>query len=95
MNSERYPASACQHPQYLRCLCCGVCCSLRALVLCRFLSARLDDAKADLWSAGAVLYELMTAKHPYGGTNQVGIYPHLCTGGALDASISSRSPCGC
>ncbi|CAN0458046.1 unnamed protein product [Hapterophycus canaliculatus] len=30
-----------------------------------------DDAKADLWSAGAVLYELVTAKHPFGGTNQV------------------------
>ena len=30
-----------------------------------------DDAKADLWSAGAVLYELLTAKHPFGGANQV------------------------
>lgn len=30
-----------------------------------------DDAKADLWSTGAVLYELVTAKHPFGGANQV------------------------
>ncbi|CAM9292000.1 unnamed protein product [Scytosiphon promiscuus] len=35
------------------------------------LSNRAYDAKADLWSAGAVLYELVTAKHPFGGTNQV------------------------
>lgn len=30
-----------------------------------------DDYKADLWSAGAVLYELVAAKHPFGGANQV------------------------
>lgn len=36
--------------------------------------AILDDDKADLWSAGAVLYELVTAKHPFGGTNQVATF---------------------
>ncbi|CAM9262972.1 unnamed protein product, partial [Ectocarpus sp. 6 AP-2014] len=35
------------------------------------LSNRAYDAKADLWSAGVVLYELMTAKHPFAGTNQM------------------------
>ena len=53
---------------------------VRNLMLPRFLlstaappfsSLLADDAKADLWSTGAVLYELVTAKHPFGGANQV------------------------
>ena len=60
------------HLPHPRCLiCCGTSCSLHMLV---FVGALSDDAKADLWSAGAVLYELMTAKHPYGGANQVGAF---------------------
>ncbi|CAM9680797.1 unnamed protein product, partial [Laminaria digitata] len=41
------------------------------------LGNRAYDAKADLWSAGAVLYELVTAKHPFGGANQTELIDNI------------------
>jgi serine/threonine protein kinase len=35
------------------------------------LSARRYDAKADLWSVGAILFELLSGVPPYGGANHV------------------------
>ncbi|CAM9985520.1 unnamed protein product, partial [Ectocarpus fasciculatus] len=58
------------------------------------LSNRAYDAKVDLWSAGVVLYELMTAKHPFGGTNQVELISNIqrnCP--SLPPGLTLSPPC--
>jgi dienelactone hydrolase len=45
------------------------------------------DHRADLWATGVVLYEMLTARSPFGGDNELAVFNNIAT---LDAVPPSR-----
>ena len=56
------------------------------------------DAKADLWSVGAILFEILAGRPPYGGGNQLALLRAIEAREAeLPADVAARlgAPCRC
>ncbi|KAL0866112.1 hypothetical protein Bca101_045230 [Brassica carinata] len=53
------------------------------------ISNRKYDAKADLWSAGAILFQLVTGKPPFDGTNQFQLFHNI----VMDTELEFPEDC--